>query len=136
VYLIGVFCPNTEPSVLINIGLITEIEKSNTATDDGFKDLVIPEGHRDLLIALVQNHATQSGHSPDRRDKKVDRTAVSAQIDIVRGRGRGLIILLHGPLGSGKTITAETIAAYTHPSTLYSLTCRDLGSWLERVDRP
>jgi AAA+ superfamily predicted ATPase len=33
----------------------------------------------------------------------------------------------HGPPGSGKTSTAETIAAYTR-RPLYSLTCGDIGA--------
>ncbi|KAK3364547.1 P-loop containing nucleoside triphosphate hydrolase protein, partial [Lasiosphaeria hispida] len=47
--------------------------------------------------------------------------------DLVQSKEQGLIILLHGPPGSGKTSTAETIAAYTW-RPLYSLTCGDLGS--------
>ncbi|KAH7145610.1 hypothetical protein B0J13DRAFT_525138 [Dactylonectria estremocensis] len=50
----------------------------------------------------------------------------NAQIDLVPGKGQGLIILLHGPPGSGKTSTAETIAAYTQ-RPLYAITCGDLG---------
>lgn len=49
------------------------------------------------------------------------------QIDLVRGKGQGLIILLHGPPGSGKTSTAETIAAYTG-RPLYAITCGDIGT--------
>lgn len=48
------------------------------------------------------------------------------QIDLVKGKGQGVIILLHGPPGSGKTSTAETIAAYTK-RPLYSLTTGDIG---------
>ena len=50
----------------------------------------------------------------------------NARIDLVPGKGQGLIILLHGPPGSGKTSTAETIAAYTN-RPLYSITCGDIG---------
>ncbi len=50
----------------------------------------------------------------------------STQMDLVHGKGRGLIILLHGPPGVGKTSTAETIAAYTK-RPLYSITCGDIG---------
>jgi AAA+ superfamily predicted ATPase len=34
--------------------------------------------------------------------------------DIVEGKGKGLVILLHGPPGVGKTLTAETVALATH----------------------
>jgi MoxR-like ATPase len=39
--------------------------------------------------------------------------AQEAVPDIVRGKGKGLIILLHGAPGTGKTSTAETIAEAT-----------------------
>jgi ATP-dependent Lon protease len=56
------------------------------------------------------------------------------QIDLVRGKGQGLIILLHGPPGSGKTSTAETIAAYTR-RPLYSITCGDIGTEASIVEQ-
>ncbi|KAH8679494.1 P-loop containing nucleoside triphosphate hydrolase protein [Ilyonectria robusta] len=54
-------------------------------------------------------------------------------MDLVRGKGRGLIILLHGPPGVGKTSTAETIAAYSR-RPLYPLTCGDIGLTPEQVE--
>lgn len=42
--------------------------------------------------------------------------------DLVRGKGKGLIVLLHGVPGVGKTSTAECVAEYTG-RPLYSLTC-------------
>ncbi|KAF2232372.1 P-loop containing nucleoside triphosphate hydrolase protein, partial [Viridothelium virens] len=47
-------------------------------------------------------------------------------MDLVRGKGKGLIILLHGAPGVGKTSTAETVAAYTR-RPLYPITCGDVG---------
>ncbi|GME23628.1 hypothetical protein BDV95DRAFT_572261 [Neofusicoccum parvum] len=54
-----------------------------------------------------------------------DFTAWSA--DFIEGKGRGLIFLLHGTPGVGKTYTAECIAANTR-RPLLSLTCADLGT--------
>lgn len=44
------------------------------------------------------------------------------QDDLVRGKGEGLIILLHGVPGVGKTSTAECVAEYTG-RPLFALTC-------------
>ncbi|OJJ46459.1 hypothetical protein ASPZODRAFT_32962, partial [Penicilliopsis zonata CBS 506.65] len=46
--------------------------------------------------------------------------------DVVRGKGKGLIILLHGSPGVGKTSTAECVAAHTG-RPLFPITCGDLG---------
>jgi SpoVK/Ycf46/Vps4 family AAA+-type ATPase len=74
-------------------------------------------------------------HTSGLDDKKniVGPGVPSVQIDLVRGKGRGLIILLHGPPGSGKTSTAETIAAYTG-RPLYSITCGDIGVTADEVE--
>jgi SpoVK/Ycf46/Vps4 family AAA+-type ATPase len=45
----------------------------------------------------------------------------------VQGKGEGLIFLLHGKPGVGKTYTAECIAEYTK-RPLLSLTCTDIGT--------
>ena len=116
--------------VHVDIGKVAESDKSDKARDRGFDDLVIPDGHRDLLVALVQNHDTGGQVRVD-----VDElNKASTQIEIVRGKGRGLIILLHGPPGSGKTSTAETIAASTR-RPLYSITCGDLGTEIRDIER-
>lgn len=53
--------------------------------------------------------------------------------DLVKGKGRGLIILLHGAPGVGKTSTAETIAAYLG-RPLMPITCGDLGTTPQSVE--
>jgi len=55
-----------------------------------FSQLVLPEATKQLVRALVRNHT--KGTSFD---------------DFVKGKGKGLVILLHGPPGVGKTMTAE-----------------------------
>lgn len=115
--------------VHVDISKVTDIDESDENRDAGFNDLIIPKSHRDLLIALVENHATGATSKVDIQELN----KASTQIDIVRGKGRGLIILLHGPPGSGKTSTAETIAAYTR-RPLYSITFGDLGSQVSEVE--
>ncbi|ORY68313.1 P-loop containing nucleoside triphosphate hydrolase protein [Pseudomassariella vexata] len=128
-YQIPAYVFRTRRYVHVDVSTIAEIDKSEEARDTGFEDLVIPDGHRNLLIALIENHETGGKHTSEE-----DSEAAPTQIDIVRGKGRGLIILLHGPPGSGKTSTAETIAAYTR-RPLYSITCGDLGTEAFQVER-
>ncbi|KAL8708050.1 MAG: hypothetical protein Q9225_007662 [Loekoesia sp. 1 TL-2023] len=74
-----------------------------------FAQLVIPESTKSLIQALVENHAKGTG---------VD--------DFVEGKGKGLIILLHGPPGVGKTMTAEAVAEHAK-RPLYAVTSGELG---------
>jgi len=55
-------------------------------------------------------------------------------LSIVKGKGRGLIILLHGVPGVGKTSTAETIADATG-RPLLSVTCGDIGEHASDVEK-
>jgi len=53
--------------------------------------------------------------------------------DLIRGKGRGLVILLHGVPGVGKTATAEAVAqAYKEP--LLPITSGDLRFTAESVE--
>lgn len=47
--------------------------------------------------------------------------------------GKGVIILLHGEPGVGKTSTAECIADYTS-RPLYPITCGDIGETADTVE--
>ena len=85
--------------VLLYVGVVEDI----AAQEFGFDSLVLPKGHSETLLALVETHS--KGAKPVTGRKVVER-----QIDLVRGKGKGLIILLHGEPGVGKTSTAECVA--------------------------
>ncbi|KAK2741995.1 AAA family [Colletotrichum kahawae] len=58
----------------------------------------------------------------------------ASNLDPVRGKGKGLVILLHGAPGVGKTATAEAVAAETE-RPLFPITCGDLGFSPAAVER-
>ncbi|CAI0646891.1 unnamed protein product [Colletotrichum noveboracense] len=58
----------------------------------------------------------------------------TSDLDPIRGKGKGLVILLHGAPGVGKTATAEAVAAETE-RPLFPITCGDLGFSPAAVER-
>ena len=54
--------------------------------------------------------------------------------DWIGTKGNGLIMLLHGGPGTGKTFTAESVAEITQ-KPLYSVTCGDIGTKPEDVEK-
>lgn len=106
----------------MNIEKISEISSINVGDPDAFDSLVLPPEHRDIVRALVKTHARTKrslGSQPPV-------PTVQREFDIVQGKGKGLIILLHGAPGVGKTSTAECVAAHTG-RPLFPITCGDLG---------
>ncbi|KAI0542087.1 P-loop containing nucleoside triphosphate hydrolase protein [Xylaria digitata] len=88
--------------------------------NSNWDDLVIEKETKDTVLALVANH-----ERPIRgADTRID--GVLSSVELVQGKGRGLIILLHGEPGVGKTSTAECVAAYTK-RPLFPITCGDIG---------
>lgn len=85
---------------------------------DGFTDLKLPIGHKEMVQALVRSHSM----------KRDNDSSVKSNVDhdVVAGKGRGLIILLHGVPGVGKTSTAECVAE-SIGKPLFPITCGDLG---------
>jgi 2-phosphoglycerate kinase len=83
----------------------------------GWDSLVLPKGHKEIVVSLVQAHFGNKQQATGNKD---------IQVDLVRGKGinsspsytrlrltlmvgKGLIILLHGAPGVGKTSTAGTV---------------------------
>ena len=93
--------------------------RSTMGQIDGFKNLRLPRGHKRMVQALVDTHFKKRNiESLEYGDKQ--------DFDIVQGKGKGLIILLHGVPGVGKTSTAECVAE-ANKKPLFSITCGDLG---------
>ncbi|RKL30430.1 hypothetical protein BFJ72_g11543 [Fusarium proliferatum] len=66
-----------------------------------FDLLVLPTGHREMVESLVTQHFLDKASAYDETD----------EVDIVRGKGKGLILLLHGAPGVGKTTTAGDLGS-------------------------
>lgn len=81
-----------------------------------FQQLVLPEDKKELVQALVDEHTRRT---TDPKSAGFD--------DIVKGKGRGLILVLHGPPGVGKTLTAECVAEFSK-RPLYIVSSGDLGT--------
>ncbi|CAN9479186.1 unnamed protein product [Alternaria alternata] len=81
-------------------------------------EVMLQRGHKGLLLAVTQI------------SKKVD----TAKRLPVHGKGLGTVILLQGHPGTGKTFTAEALAARTERA-LYPITPGDLGSEASDVER-
>ena len=93
---------------------------------EGFNSLQLPIGHKNTIRSLVDTHFIS-------RKLDLDDLEASYDADLVRGKGKGLIILLHGAPGVGKTSTAETVAE-SFGKLLFPITCGDLGLTADRVE--
>ena len=83
---------------------------------EAFDNLVVDETTRKLIKALVMQQLEA--------DKGTD---------LIAGKGQGLIILLHGGPGTGKTFTAESVAEIAK-KPLYRVSCGDLGTDPTKVE--
>ena len=95
--------------------------------DGGLKDLQLPMGHKRTIGSLVGSHFIN-------RNAHLDDLEASYDADLVRGKGKGLVILLHGAPGVGKTSTAETVAD-AFGKMLLPITCGDLGLTAAHVEQ-
>jgi hypothetical protein len=86
--------------------------------DDGaFQNLVLPKTQKKLVMALSKTQAA----------------SVNNFDDIVSGKGKGMILLLSGPPGVGKTLTAEAVSENMR-APLYMMSAGDLGIRPEEVE--
>ncbi|MCJ1290409.1 hypothetical protein MMC34_001947 [Xylographa carneopallida] len=97
--------------VELDVNLVSEIENLTDASS--FRRLELNPVQKELIKKLVKNHASGTEKLPFMRD-------------LMKGKGNGLVILLHGPPGVGKTLTAESVAKVTG-KPLFSVSVSDIG---------
>ncbi|KAL9619295.1 MAG: hypothetical protein Q9160_006060 [Pyrenula sp. 1 TL-2023] len=88
-----------------------------TWNKQALKDLVVDDETKELVQALVMKQIT-----------------AGASTDAIAGKGNGLIVLLHGAPGTGKTFTAEGVAEFAE-KPLFRVTCGDIGTDAKGVER-
>jgi len=99
---------------------------------DPLQDLQLPESHKKIIQATVETHLKRQ--SIQRRIQSANTAQDILTQDFIAGKGRGLLVMLHGEPGVGKTATAEAIAQSTK-RPLFPISCNDListqGGFLE-----
>jgi SpoVK/Ycf46/Vps4 family AAA+-type ATPase len=111
----------------LDITRVCELPPRSLAAN--FRDLVLPDGHAMLLQALIKDHI----QLPKQGAEKSNEIADGFGMDVVAGKGKGLIILLHGVPGVGKTSTAECLAAELK-RPLLPITCGDIGTTAKEAE--
>lgn len=97
------------------------------ANDKAFEKLEIDRNYKRLILALVKSHFDKV-----EAEKKTN-VEIETQ-DLIRGKGKGIVILLHGVPGVGKTATAEAVAL-KWKKPLFPITCGDLGYTAETLEK-
>ncbi|KAF2802194.1 P-loop containing nucleoside triphosphate hydrolase protein [Mytilinidion resinicola] len=97
----------------LEVDLIREI----TWNKQSFAHLVVDSETKELVQALITNQIAREQGT-----------------DIIESKGNGLIILLHGGPGTGKTFTAESVAEMAE-KPLFRVTCGDIGTKPEAVEK-
>ncbi|SPJ71725.1 related to TOB3 (member of AAA-ATPase family) [Fusarium torulosum] len=87
-----------------------------TWNDAAFENLVLPGPEKQLAREFVESKALANNFD-----------------DFIQDKGRGIIILMFGPPGVGKTFTAESVAEQARVP-LYCMSAGDLGTVPEEVE--
>ncbi|OBT88249.1 hypothetical protein VE02_02773 [Pseudogymnoascus sp. 03VT05] len=100
--------------------LVDEVKEIKWA-ENSVATLKLDENFKKPIYSLVHVHS-----KPSRVYEQFD--------DVIAGKGKGLIFLLTGPPGLGKTLTAESIAEKTK-KPLYTITSGELGTDVVQTDQ-
>ncbi|KAK3690517.1 hypothetical protein B0T22DRAFT_463752 [Podospora appendiculata] len=99
------------------LNCLKDIDKNRSS----FDSLELSGHNKEIVVGLVDTHFKDKEAESNGEDGWEDRG-----FDLVRAKGKGLIILLHGAPGVGKTSTAECVAE-SNGRPLFPITCGDLG---------
>jgi SpoVK/Ycf46/Vps4 family AAA+-type ATPase len=93
------------PNLLVNL----DVENIGAVSwnKDAFERLVLPSRTKDLVKALVMARASK-------HKGRQDVNHLAKRDDIIASKGNGLIILLHGGPGTGKTLTAGKFSVHSN----------------------
>jgi hypothetical protein len=95
-----------------------------------WNELELEDESKKLPMSYMQHHKAPSSRIPGQITGSIDAKA----FDIIEGKGQGLVILLHGPPGVGKTLTAETIALATG-RPLLTVSVAEIGVDYQEAER-
>ncbi|KAF9879503.1 AAA family ATPase [Colletotrichum karsti] len=110
---LGSICTKKNGAINLEVDFIRDVEWN----EEAFEHLVIDPGTKRLVKAVVTTQLRAEEHT-----------------DLIQGKGNGLFILLHGGPGTGKTLTAESVAEIAK-KPLYRVTCGDIGTKAEDVEK-
>ena len=79
--------------------------------DKALESLVLPSDQKELILTFAESQMKHAQNFDN----------------VIKGKGQGIIMLLSGPPGVGKTLTAESVAE-TMRVPLYILSAGDLGT--------
>ncbi|KAE8443280.1 hypothetical protein EG329_001996 [Mollisiaceae sp. DMI_Dod_QoI] len=98
----------------LRISALADVQWTNNAV----QDLVMDSSQKKVILSLVTSPVFMQGQSTD----------------IIGWKGKGLVVLLHGTPGTGKTLTAECVCEHLH-RPLYIVTGGELGTTAGEVDK-
>jgi SpoVK/Ycf46/Vps4 family AAA+-type ATPase len=88
---------------------------------EAYERLEMDESTKQIIEALVESH------------RKHSKFNVAEFDDIIAGKGLGLVLLLQGPPGLGKTLTAESVAEQSERA-IYAVTSGELGTTVNDME--
>lgn len=104
---------------------VSKLKDPNWNTE-AFDKVILPSNQLTLIKDLVYSHRARSETGCGNTDGGFD--------DIITGKGKGLIGLLSGGPGVGKTLTAEAVAEVSR-RPLYPISAGELGTSVDTVDK-